>query len=161
LIFKKNYDLKTLFESVQVIEECFKFYQKLLGKKNFLIFFFIFIENKSKQLISLAKLTNETLTFSFRRKCVLYSNELLKLQGMYIKFIQDLLFSDDISRLFQAQTTPNQRLAYFFKSLDNPNKESSLEKMIQKKINIQFFSLRIINACLWFLIDCANSRKKI
>jgi len=145
-----------------VIEESFLFYQNFLGIKLHIQFLFInTVENKAKDLISFSKFTNERLSFSFLRKCVLYSNELLKLQEMYYAFFRELLFSEDISELFEPGTLPPQKYCYFFYSYLNSDEEriDLSDKMLKRKLHQKFFSLRICNALLWFLTDCPNSEK--
>jgi len=107
------------------------------------------------------KSKSHRLENSFYRKCILYSNELLKLQSAYCLYIQKLLLSDEISQLFATKTTLTQRYFYFFE----PNKRFSEEtqmlhgRIIEKLVHTKFLNLRIVNANLWFLVDV--HRKKL
>ena len=101
------------------------------------------------------KSKSHRLENSFYRKCILYSNELLKLQAAYCCYIQRVLLSDEISQLFVTKTTLTQRYFYFFE----PNRRSSEEtqilhtRIIEKLVHTKFLNLRIVNANLWFLVD--------
>jgi len=156
--------------AVRTLEECFEFYQELLGNFHFIFliisinfywflpwpYWFTYLETRAKSVILVAqKSKTHRLGNSFYRKCILYSNELLKLQATYCCYIQKLLLSDEISQLFLTKTTLTQRYFYFFEPNKNVPQETPMihGRIIEKLVHKKFFNLRIVNANLWFLVD--------